>query len=310
MPHHGGVSAGPAIELRQLTKRYGSQLAVDDLTLTVERGEVFGFLGPNGAGKTTTMRMVLGLIRPSSGSLRVLGADIPAGAGSVLPQVGPLVETPALYPTLSGSDNLLAFAAELGGVPAGRIQELLEQVGLADRARERVGRYSLGMRQRLALAVTLLHRPRLLVLDEPANGLDPAGIREIRALLRDLSAGGTTIFLSSHVLGEVERVCDRVAILHRGRLAYLGGVSSLRRTGGRFRVELEDPGLALQWLRSQPWGQDAAQGPDGSLEVGSPTGRGRDLNRALSSAGFVPESLVASQRDLEEAFLELTGADA
>lgn len=304
------MTLGPAIELRQLTKRYGRQVAVDDLTLTVERGEVFGFLGPNGAGKTTTMRMVLGLIRPSSGSLRVLGAEIPTEAGSVLPQVGPLVETPALYPTLSGRDNLLAFASELGGVPPGRIQELLEEVGLADRARERVGRYSLGMRQRLALAITLLHRPQLLVLDEPANGLDPAGTRQIRALLRNLSGGGTTIFLSSHVLGEVERVCDRVAILHHGRLAYLGEISSLRRTGGRFRVELEDPGPALQWLHSRPWGQDANLGPDGSLEVGSPTGRGRDLNLELSAAGFVPESLVASRRDLEEAFLELTGAEA
>ncbi len=300
------MSPAAALELRSLSKRFGSKEVVTDLSFRVEPGEVFGFLGPNGAGKTTTMRMVLGLVRPSSGQLLVLGEEMPAGGRRVLPQVGPLVEVPALYPNLSGRDNLAVLGAELGGVPRSRVEELLATVGLADRSRDRVSRYSLGMRQRLALAVALLHRPRLLLLDEPANGLDPAGIREIRSLLRDLSSAGTTIFISSHVLGEMERVCDRVAILRQGRLVYLGALSSLRASTGAFRVRLDRPDEALRWLQAQPWGASAQAAPDGTFEVASPTGRGRDLNRALMEAGFVADSLVPSERDLEEAFLQLT----
>ncbi len=300
------MSPNAAIELQGLGKRFGRRTAVEDLDLTVERGEVFGFLGPNGAGKTTTMRMVLGLVRPTAGRLRVLGGAIPEDSAEVLPRVGPLVETPALYLHLSGSDNLRVLAAELGGVPPGRIPELMELVGLSDRAGDRVSRYSLGMRQRLGLAVALLHRPELLVLDEPANGLDPAGIREIRALLRQERDRGTTVFLSSHVLGEVERVCDRIAILRRGRLAYTGTVESLRGSAGWFRVGLDDADRALSWLRDQPWGSGARLGESGLVDVRSPTGRGRDLNLALAGAGFIADSLTAVQRDLEAAFLELT----
>ena len=300
------MSPAAALELRSLCKRFGPKEVVTDLSFRVEPGEVFGFLGPNGAGKTTTMRMVLGLIRPSAGKLLVLGEEMPAGGRRVLPQVGPLVETPALYPNLSGRDNLAVFGAELGGAPWSRVDELLALVGLGDRGRDRVARYSLGMRQRLGLAVALLHRPRLLLLDEPANGLDPAGIREIRSLLRNLSSAGTTVFISSHVLGEVERVCDRVAILRRGRLAYLGDLSSLRASTGTFLIRIERADEALQWLRAQPWGGSAQAGPDGTVEVLSPTGRGRDLNRALMGAGFFADSLVPCERDLEEAFLQLT----
>jgi ABC-type multidrug transport system ATPase subunit len=300
------VSPAAALELRSLSKRFGSKEVVTDISFRVEHGEVFGFLGPNGAGKTTTMRMVLGLVRPSSGQLLVLGEETPAGGRRVLPQVGPLVEVPALYPNLSGRDNLAVLGAELGGVPRSRVEELLATVGLADRSRDRVSCYFLGMRQRLGLAVALLHRPRLLLLDEPANGLDPAGIREIRSLLRNLSSAGTTIFISSQVLGEMERVCDRVALLRRGRLVYLGALSSLRASTGTFWVRLDRPEEALRWLKDQPWGASAQAAPDGMVEVVSPTGRGRDLNLALMEAGFVADSLVPCERDLEEAFLQLT----
>lgn len=295
--------------MRGLSKSFGRRVVVDDLTFTVQRGEVFGFLGPNGAGKTTTMRMILGLIQPTAGELRVLGGSIPQDSARVLPRVGPLVETPALYPTLSGRDNLRVFSAELGGLPVERIAELLKLVDLTSRGRDRVSKYSLGMRQRLALAVALLHRPELLVLDEPANGLDPAGVREIRSLVRRVRGEGTTVFLSSHVLGEVERVCDRVAILRQGRLVYLGAIEQLRRAGGEFQVEVDESASALAWLQRQPWGQGARLNERGAVEVQSPTGRGRDLNLALSQAGFPPDSLVPVQRDLEEAFFDLTAAE-
>jgi len=293
----------------ELTKRFGTQLAVDGLTLEVKQGEIFGFLGPNGAGKTTTMRMALGLIRPSSGWVELFGQNVATASGRVLPQVGPLVETPALYSHLSGRDNLRVFAAELGGVGSRRISELLELTELTSRQKSRVSTCSLGMRQRLGLAVALLHDPQLLMLDEPANGLDPAGIKETRALLRRLRDQGKTVFISSHVLGEVERVCDRVAILRKGRLAYLGEIGQLREAPGTFRLEVADLEGALQWLTSQPWGASATRDGDQAIIAPSPSGRGSDLNLQLCQAGFPPESFSAQQRDLEEVFLDLTGGD-
>lgn len=302
-------SAPTVLATHELTKRFGPRLAVDGLTLEVKQGEIFGFLGPNGAGKTTTMRMALGLIRPSSGWVELFGQNVATAAGKVLPQVGPLVETPALYSHLSGRDNLRIFAAELGGVGTRRINELLELTELSSRQKSRVSTYSLGMRQRLGLAVALLHDPQLLLLDEPANGLDPAGIKETRALLRRLRDQGKTVFISSHVLGEVERVCDRVAILRKGRLAYLGEIGQLREAPGTYRLEVADPDGALQWLTSQPWGASASRDGDHAIVAPSPSGRGSDLNQQLCQAGFPPESFSAQQRDLEEVFLDLTGGD-
>lgn len=302
-------SAPTVLATHQLTKRFGLRLAVDGLTLEVRRGEIFGFLGPNGAGKTTTMRMALGLIRPSSGWVELFGQNVATAPGKVLPQVGPLVETPALYSHLSGRDNLRIFAAELGGVGSRRIEELLELTELSARQKSRVSTYSLGMRQRLGLAVALLHDPELLLLDEPANGLDPAGIKETRALLRRLRDQGKTVFISSHVLGEVERVCDRVAILRQGRLAYLGEIGQLREAPGTYRIEVADRQGALQWLTSQPWGTSAVPEGDHAIVAPSPTDRGSDLNLQLCQAGFPPESFSAQQRDLEEVFLDLTGTD-
>lgn len=208
----------PILATRDLSTSYGDRRAVKHLNLEIERGEILGFLGPNGAGKTTTIRMAMGLIRPTSGTVEVLGQDVAHHAAAVLPRVGALVEAPALYLYMSGRDNLRAFAAVLGGVPKTRLDEVIELVDLTGRQRDRVSSYSMGMKQRLGVATALLHDPELLILDEPANGLDPAGIVEMRDLLRRLATQGKTVFISSHVLAEVQQICDRVAIINHGEL--------------------------------------------------------------------------------------------
>jgi ABC-2 type transport system ATP-binding protein len=289
-----------------LTKSYGSRPAVRGLDLEVRRGEVFGFLGPNGAGKTTTIRMCLGLVRPTAGRALVLGRDVSRHAAGVLPRVGALIESPALYGYMSGRSNLLCFADTLCGVPRGRIDELLDLVDLRDRQRDRVRTYSMGMRQRLGLAVALLHDPDLLVLDEPANGLDPAGIVEMRNLLRQLAAAGKTIFLSSHVLAEVRQTCDRVAILNEGALVRVAPVADLLRGSGEFEVRVASMLEALAAIRCQPWGQ-AARAVDGAVVTASPSGRGRELTEFLVAAGFTPDAVTEREQDLEEVFLRLTG---
>jgi len=271
----------------------------------VRRGEVFGFLGPNGAGKTTTIRMALGLIRPTAGWVEVLGRDVQRHRADVLPRVGALVETPALYPYLSGRSNLRAFAHMLGGVPDARLDEVLDLVGLADRQRDRVRTYSMGMKQRLGVAVALLNDPELLILDEPANGLDPAGIVEMRDLLRQLVASGKTVFISSHVLAEVQQICDRVAIIDRGELVREATVADLVASHGEFVLRMENPEPALALLRAQPWGS-AARLDDGELVAASPTGRGRDLVRFLAQSGIWADTIDERQRNLEEIFLSLT----
>jgi ABC-2 type transport system ATP-binding protein len=290
----------------KLTKSYGSRLAVKDLDLEVRRGEVFGFLGPNGAGKTTTIRMCLGLIRPTSGVALILGRDVARHASEVLPRVGALIESPALYGYMSGRDNLLCFADTLCGVPRGRIEEVLELVDLRDRQRDRVRTYSLGMKQRLGLAVALLHDPELLVLDEPANGLDPAGIVEMRSLLRRLAGAGKTVFLSSHVLAEVQQACDRVAILDAGELIEVAPVAALLRGSGEFEVRVADPLGAMAAIRRQAWGREA-RAVDGMVVTASPSGRGRELTEFLVAAGFTPDAVAEREEGLEEAFLRLTG---
>jgi ABC-2 type transport system ATP-binding protein len=295
------------LQTHRLSKSYGSRQAVRDLDLEVRRGEVFGFLGPNGAGKTTTIRMALGLVRPTAGRVEVLGRDVQAEGGRVLPKVGALVEAPALYGYLSGRDNLKAFAGVLGGVPRGRLDELLELVGLAGRQRDHVRSYSLGMKQRLGVAAALLNDPELLLLDEPANGLDPAGIVEMRDLLRRLAAAGKTVFVSSHVLAEAQQICDRVAIVNLGRLVRVAPVADLVGGAGEFAVGVDDPAAALAFVRAQPWGVSARL-EDGALVTASPTGRGRDLMRFLAEAGHWPDRVIERQHSLEEIFLSLTGS--
>ena len=296
----------PVLATHRLSKRYGTRAAVNDLSLEVERGEILGFLGPNGAGKTTTIRMALGLIRPTSGWVEVLGRNVAHDGAAVLPRIGALVESPALYLYMSGRDNLRAFASVLGGVGRVRLDEVLELVDLTARQGDRVSSYSMGMRQRLGVAAALLHDPELLILDEPANGLDPAGIVAMRDLLRRLASEGKTVFISSHVLAEVQQICDRVAIINDGELVRLASVADLLDTSGEFVVRLENPIAALALVRQQPWGGTARM-DDGAIITGSPSGRGRDLVHFLGQAGMWPDSVAPRQQNLEEIFLSLTG---
>jgi ABC-2 type transport system ATP-binding protein len=297
-----------ALRTLHLTKQYGQRLAVNDLNLEVRRGEIFGFLGPNGAGKTTTIRMALGLITPTSGSVEILGKDVITRRAEILPRVGALIETPALYLYLSGRNNLRALGSALGGVPAWRIDKVLELVGLAGRQRDKVRTYSLGMKQRLGIAMALLQEPDVLILDEPTNGMDPAGIVEIRDLVHSLAESGKTIFISSHLLAEVQQICTRVAIIDQGKLVAEASVADLTRGKGEFRVTVERAGEALALLKSQAWGQSAYADGEGVLLTPSPDGSGRALNLFLSQAGFVPETLERPTQDLEQVFLNLTAS--
>jgi ABC-2 type transport system ATP-binding protein len=290
-----------------LSKLYGRRLAVDNLNLEVRRGEIFGFLGPNGAGKTTTIRMMLGLIAPANGSVEILGKDIAQHRAEILPRVGALVETPALYLYLSGRNNLVAVGDALGGVPKKRIDEVLELVGLQNRQKDRVRTYSLGMKQRLGVAMALLQDPDVLVLDEPANGLDPAGIVEMRDLMHNLSAQGKTVFISSHLLPEVQQIATRVAIINLGRLVTESTVEELTSGSGEFAVTLDRPREALALVQAQAWGRDARLDTSGALITHAPGNRGRDLNLFLVQAGFVPDTITQATQNLEEVFLHLTG---
>jgi ABC-type multidrug transport system ATPase subunit len=300
------------LRTRELTKRYGQRLAVNNLNLEVHRGEIFGFLGPNGAGKTTTIRMALGLISPTSGNVEILGHDVVTQRAQILPRVGALIETPALYLYMSGRDNLRAVGAVLGGVPDARIDAVLELVGLQNRQKDRVKTYSLGMKQRLGVAIALLQNPDLLVLDEPANGLDPAGIVEMRDLMRTLAAEGKTVFISSHVLTEVRQICTRVAILNLGQLVTETTVEELVGGRGEYAVLLEPAYRqeALALVRAQVWGREAhLDAGSGALITLAPEGHGRDLNLFLVHAGFAPDTIAEHTQDLESVFLRLTGAD-
>ena len=287
------------IETEALTKRYGESVAVDDLALRVRRGEVYGFLGPNGAGKTTTLRMLLGLVRPTAGRATVLDAP----AGGRLGRIGALVEAPAFYPYLSGRDNLRVLAGH-AGVAQERIDVVLDEVRLLDRAGDRVASYSLGMKQRLGVAAALLKDPELLILDEPTNGLDPSGMAEMRALIRSLGQGGRTVVLSSHLMGEVEQVSDRVGVIRAGALVAEGTVDELRgRAGLRVRAQPLEEARAL--LARQP-GVESVTRDDGALSVTADPGLAADLNRALVSAGIAVSELTTDRSSLEDVFFELT----
>ncbi len=294
------------LRTRNLSKHYGNRLAVNNLNLEVRRGEIFGFLGPNGAGKTTTIRMALGLIAPTSGSVEILGLDVATQRANVLPRVGALVETPALYLYLSGRDNLRAVASVLGGVPKVRIDAVLELVGLSIRQKDRVRTYSLGMKQRLGVAMALLQDPDVLLLDEPANGLDPAGIVEMRDLMHRLSAEGKTVFISSHLLPEVQQICTRVAIINLGKLVTEATIEELTSRHGEFAVTLDRAEQALALIQAQAWGRDAHLDADGALITPAPGERGRELNLFLVKAGFAPDTITQATQDLEQVFLHLT----
>jgi ABC-2 type transport system ATP-binding protein len=295
------------IEARGLRKEYrrlrgGSTVALDGLDLEVPEGGVFGFLGPNGSGKTTTIRCLLGLVRQSSGDCRVLGADR-TGLPSVIGKIGSIVEAPAFFPRFSGRRNL-EYLAMVQGVDKKRVDWALAEVGLATRAKDLVRTYSLGMKQRLGIAAALLKDPRLLILDEPANGLDPAGIKEVRELLRRLGSEGRTVFVSSHILSEVEQVADQVAILARGRCLTSGPVHELLSAKSRgLVVKVEQPQRAVEILGRA--GMDATLVGD-QVRVEAPSAEGARVTKALADAGLYLSELRADEVDLESFFLELT----
>jgi ABC-type multidrug transport system ATPase subunit len=293
---------GFVLETRDLTKRYGQRiLAVDHLTMRVRRGEVYGFLGPNGAGKTTTLRMLLGLIRPSSGDALVLGAA--PGAPEGLARLGALVETPAFYPFLSGKDNLRVLARH-GGIPERRIEAVLGEVELTARAGDRFGTYSLGMKQRLGVAAALLKDPELLILDEPTNGMDAAGMAEMRLFIRSLGESGRTVLLCSHLMGEVEQVCDRVGVIRGGSLVGEGTLDELRGRAG-LRVRAEPVALAERVLAALAPVEEVAA-LDGSILVTADSTTAAGINRALVEAGVAVSELRPERASLEQVFLELT----
>jgi ABC-2 type transport system ATP-binding protein len=304
------MTDGAPIEVRGLVKRYGDLTAVDHVDLTVERGDVFGYLGPNGAGKTTSLRMMLGLIRPDEGSVRLFGRDPQLGVAA-LEGVAGFVEAPAFYPYLSGRENLRLCAALDGGGPAVRIDEVLDVVEMRDRAKDRVGGYSHGMRQRLGIAAALLRRPKLLLLDEPATGLDPGGMRDMRELIRDLAERGITVLLSSHLLVEVEELCNRVAIVRRGGVVYEGALSELReRAGVSYRLRTTDDERARQVCVAQPGIEEVREAPAGGLLFRAANeGAVGELSLALAESGAPVLELSPRQASLEDLFFQLTEGD-
>jgi ABC-2 type transport system ATP-binding protein len=299
-----------ALATHGLRKSYGSRLALDGLELSVPTGVVYGFLGPNGAGKTTTMRVLTGLIHPDGGSIELLGRPFTGRDRRRLFDVGALVETPAFYPYLSGRANLRALAASGAPVPATRIDEVLDVVGLRERSRDKVSRYSLGMKQRLGIAGALLNDPALLLLDEPANGLDPAGIVAMRETLRHLAAIGKTVFISSHLLAEVQQMADVVGIIAAGRLVREGTMQDLLASEGvvRVRVAAADVPVAAGLLGrlTAPDHVSPAAGGTGWISVQITPDRSSEVNRALAEAGIYAAEMNIGN-DLEELFLALTG---
>ncbi|WP_329182906.1 ABC transporter ATP-binding protein [Actinacidiphila glaucinigra] len=294
---------GLAVRTSGLTKRYRPEAGVFDLDLVVRTGEVYGFLGPNGSGKTTTMRMLVGLVRPTSGTASVLGH--PAGSSAGLRGVGALIESPALYPHLSGRDNLRVLA-RYAALPPGRVDDVLEEVDMAARADVAFRAYSLGMRQRIAVAAALLKDPALLILDEPTNGLDPAGVAGIRELITGLRRHQRTVLLSSHQLAEVEHLCDRVGVMRHGRLVAEGTVAELRRGAGHegLTLTVDEPARAAELLARLPSVRSATV-DDGKVRVAVDPGQAAAVNRHLVENGLAVSELRRHTVSLEEAFFEL-----
>jgi ABC-2 type transport system ATP-binding protein len=294
----------PVLQTSGLTKRFGSVTGVEDLNLEVRQGEVYGFIGPNGSGKTTTISMCLGLLHPTAGGVRILGQEVSPADTRALRRVGSLLGATGMVPSLSGRSNLRLLARLYADVDDRRVDEVLDFVGLTQAARRKVKGYSLGMGQRLGLAAALLHRPELLILDEPTNGLDPAGMREIRELVRKLADDGVTVFLSSHLLHEVEQVCDRVTVLSQGREVARGRVSDLRGETQLVRIRIQAVDEASAALTTLP-GAAIVRTDGDYLEIkGAPS---EAVIIHLVERGLVPSEVTNGHADLESVFLDLTG---
>ena len=300
----GMSTSRTVIETEALTKIYGRIVAVDDLSMSVPSGRAFGLLGPNGSGKTTTMGMLLGLVRPTSGSFSLFGSS--DGLEESLRRVGAIIEYPSFYPYLTGRENLLYFQGIFERGAPEDIDGLLEKVGLADRGDYRFSTYSLGMKQRLGLAFALLGDPEVLFLDEPTNGMDPAGMADVRGLVRELCADGRTVLLASHILNEVEQMCDSVLIMSKGTLITQGDVSEILRSGDQVRLSTTDNRRAVEVLSSLAWVEDLRI-EDGEVVVSAPSDSVTEISRVLGDSGIYVTGTNSGRGALEKYFLEVTG---
>lgn len=299
----------PILTTHALSKQFGSIRAVDGLDMEVCKGDIFGFLGPNGAGKTTVIRLVLGLIHPTGGHAEVCGHRVPGDLQAALRHIGGFVDDPTFYPLMSARRNLRLLGSMTGPVSEERIEEVLEIAALRDRADDRVGGFSHGMKQRLGIAQALLHSPELIVLDEPTSGLDPRGMKDVRELIRDLGSAGTTVFLSSHLLHEVEQVCTRAVIINKGRVIVQGPVSELRPQSDSVKVLTGDQGRAAEVLRGR-LGAGGVGEDEGYLVIRADEGAVPELVRLLVAEGIAVRAVIpAREQGLEDFFLELTGDD-
>jgi ABC-type multidrug transport system ATPase subunit len=292
-----------------LTKNFGKLEAVKNLNLELHRGEVFGFLGPNGAGKSTTVGMILGLVTPTAGKIEVFGLELNSHRWQILRRVGAIIEEPAFYPYLSGWDNLDALARALGGIPRTKITEVLERVNLLDRAKDRYDHYSMGMKQRLGIASTLLRDPELIILDEPTSGLDPAGTKEVRDLIPQLAHESRAVFLCSHLLHEVELVCDRVAIIDHGTMIASAPLQELLTKGQLIQIKVDDAAQATTVLKSLPWVKSVRM-ENGYLIVDAPSNGASQVNKVLAEHNIFVSELTSRNASLESVFLQLTGGDS
>jgi ABC-2 type transport system ATP-binding protein len=292
-----------------LSKSFGKLEAVKNLNLELRRGEVFGFLGPNGAGKSTTVGMILGLITPTAGSIELFGVKQDGNRWAALRRIGAIVEEPAFYPYLSGWDNLLVLAESIGGIRKNKIAEVLERVNLSDRSKDQYGHYSMGMKQRLGIASTLLRDPELILLDEPTNGLDPAGTKEIRDLIPTLAHESRAILLCSHLLHEVELVCDHVAIIKQGVTIANAPIKEILSQGHQMQIKVDKMEQAEAILRDLPWVKSVKREGD-YLVIDVPGDHGADINLALAEKRIFVSELVNHTASLESVFLQLTGGES
>jgi|WetSurMetagenome_2_1015567.scaffolds.fasta_scaffold12775_5 ABC-2 type transport system ATP-binding protein len=294
------------LRTRGLSKDFGKLRAVDNLNIEIRRGDVFGFLGPNGAGKSTTVGMILNLVSPTSGSVELFGRELTENPWAALRRIGAVIESPAFYPYLSGWDNLEALTRSIGNIPRSKITEVLQRVNLLDRAKDKYGHYSMGMKQRLGIASTLLPDPELIILDEPTNGLDPAGMKEIRDLIPQIAQENGAVMLCSHLLHEVEMVCTRVAIIKQGVTLANSSIKELTNQGQYLKIRVEERIKAKSILSIVPWIKSISE-EKGYLVVGAPLDKAAQLNRTLAEQGVFASELVSENSSLENIFLQLTG---